>query len=413
MGVGLGARASLDRPRQPDGALLERFREQMLATARRYSAGPHDAEDAYQRAAEIVLARQPTGTEEELCRWVRTTVKHEALAIRRQQRRTAPAGDAVGDREPAGPDISERAERSERLRLGAAGAGAAQAPGGPVPDPARPRLQLPRDLRGDRLDLHEGQPVDHRGTPRLHREGGQHRVRDGVPAAGAPPVGARRRRGRRLAARASCVPTCAPASPAVPGCASTARVASRVAALAPPAAAGGRARAARDRCAPSWSRSSAPPRTVPRRIGERAHADGRDGERAEGRRGGGIRGGAGGRRRGGRRPPVRTAGRGRQPGGRGPQGRRAAGPDGAAGLAHARPRRSWRRRPRPSSRAAPAPEPAPAPRRAAAPPPPQPAPAGQRVRARAGARARRRRRLPPPSPRPGGRAAAEAAEFAP
>ena len=119
MGVGLGARASLDGPRHSDGALLERFRDQMLATARRYSAGPHDAEDAYQRAAEIVLARQPTGTEEELCRWVRTTVKHEALAIRRQQRRTAPAGDAVGDREPAGPDISERAERSERLRLGA------------------------------------------------------------------------------------------------------------------------------------------------------------------------------------------------------------------------------------------------------------------------------------------------------
>ena len=119
MGVGLEARASLDRPRSTDGALLERFREQMLATARRYSAGPHDAEDAYQRAAEIVFARQPTGTEEELCRWVRTTVKHEALAIRRQQRRTTPAGDAVGDREPAGPDIAERAERSERLRLGA------------------------------------------------------------------------------------------------------------------------------------------------------------------------------------------------------------------------------------------------------------------------------------------------------
>ncbi len=113
------ARASLDRPQNPHGALLERFREQMLATARRYSAGPHDAEDAYQRAAEIVLARRPTGTEEELCRWVRTTVKHEALAIRRQQRRTAPAGDAVGDREHTGPDITERAERTERLRLGA------------------------------------------------------------------------------------------------------------------------------------------------------------------------------------------------------------------------------------------------------------------------------------------------------
>ena len=119
MGVGLGAKASLGGPRHSDGALLERFRDQMLATARRYSAGPHDAEDAYQRAAEIVLARQPTGTDEELCRWVRTTVKHEALAIRRQQRRTAPAGDAVGDRELAGPDIYERAERTERLRLGA------------------------------------------------------------------------------------------------------------------------------------------------------------------------------------------------------------------------------------------------------------------------------------------------------
>lgn len=118
------ARASFDRQnhRGPDGgaALLERFREQMVSTARRYSAGPHDAEDAYQRAAEIVLARRPTGTEEELCRWVRTTVKHEALAIRRQQRRTAPAGDAavVAAREPPGPDASERVERAERVRLG-------------------------------------------------------------------------------------------------------------------------------------------------------------------------------------------------------------------------------------------------------------------------------------------------------
>ena len=100
MGVGLGAKALLGRPRQPEGELLERFREQMLATARRYSAGPHDAEDAYQRAAEIVLARQPTGTEE-LCRWVRTTVKHEALAIRRQQRRATPASDALSDPSPS------------------------------------------------------------------------------------------------------------------------------------------------------------------------------------------------------------------------------------------------------------------------------------------------------------------------
>ena len=61
--------------RTPDKvALLERFRVQMLATARRYSTNSHDADDAYQRAAEILLTHSPTGTDDELCRWLRTTV---------------------------------------------------------------------------------------------------------------------------------------------------------------------------------------------------------------------------------------------------------------------------------------------------------------------------------------------------
>jgi len=102
-------------------ALLERFRVQMLATARRYSAGPHDAEDAYQRAVEILLTHSPTGSEDELCRWLRTTVKHEALALRRQRERVAPAGapEAVPQPPGAEPDAQESAERLERLRLGA------------------------------------------------------------------------------------------------------------------------------------------------------------------------------------------------------------------------------------------------------------------------------------------------------
>ncbi len=54
-------------------SLLERFSPQMLATARRYSANLHDAEDAYQRAAEILLTREPTGTDDDVCRWLRTT----------------------------------------------------------------------------------------------------------------------------------------------------------------------------------------------------------------------------------------------------------------------------------------------------------------------------------------------------
>ena len=101
--------------------LLERFGSQMLATARRYSANAHDAEDAYQRAAEILLTHEPTGSDDDLCRWLRTTVKHEALAIRRRQERVLPSGPPervkVTGVNPA--DTEERAERFERLRQGA------------------------------------------------------------------------------------------------------------------------------------------------------------------------------------------------------------------------------------------------------------------------------------------------------
>jgi len=109
--------------RTPDKvALLERFRAQMLATARRYSTNDHDADDAYQRAAEILLTHSPTGTDDELCRWLRTTVKHEALAIRRQVDRVAPAGEPQGLPEPRSArreTAHDEAERSERLSLGA------------------------------------------------------------------------------------------------------------------------------------------------------------------------------------------------------------------------------------------------------------------------------------------------------
>ena len=101
--------------------LLERFGAQMLATARRYSANSQDAEDAYQRASEILLTHEPTGSDDDLCRWLRTTVKHEALAIRRRQERVLPSGPAervqVTGVNPA--DTAERAERFERLRQGA------------------------------------------------------------------------------------------------------------------------------------------------------------------------------------------------------------------------------------------------------------------------------------------------------
>ena len=102
-------------------SLLERFGGQMLATARRYSANAQDAEDAYQRASEILLTHEPSGSDDDLCRWLRTTVKHEALAIRRRQDRVLPSGPPervqVTGVNPA--DTEERAQRFERLRQGA------------------------------------------------------------------------------------------------------------------------------------------------------------------------------------------------------------------------------------------------------------------------------------------------------
>ncbi|HEX6712760.1 MAG TPA: zf-HC2 domain-containing protein [Thermoleophilaceae bacterium] len=99
--------------------LLSRHSAGLLATARRYSATPEDAEDAYQRGVEILLTKAPTTAESELLPWLRTVVKHEAFAVAKA------SGRAVPDEEPLvrEPDhrawTDERAERYEQLRVGA------------------------------------------------------------------------------------------------------------------------------------------------------------------------------------------------------------------------------------------------------------------------------------------------------
>jgi DNA-directed RNA polymerase specialized sigma24 family protein len=80
--------------------LIARHGPQVLATARRYSSTPEDAEDAYQRGLEILLTKAPTTSEEELVPWLKTVVKHEAFAIRRQRERR-PATTAVSPNRPA------------------------------------------------------------------------------------------------------------------------------------------------------------------------------------------------------------------------------------------------------------------------------------------------------------------------
>jgi RNA polymerase sigma factor (sigma-70 family) len=101
--------------------LLARHGAQILATARRYAATPEDAEDACQRGLEILLTKAPSTAEEELIPWLKTVVKHEAFALRRQRDRHSPVTDdgELRDRPAPTAVTHEQAEQLERLRQGA------------------------------------------------------------------------------------------------------------------------------------------------------------------------------------------------------------------------------------------------------------------------------------------------------
>jgi RNA polymerase sigma factor (sigma-70 family) len=93
----------------------------VLATARRYAHSPDDAEDAYQRALEILLTKAPTTNERELLPWLKTVVRHECFALNQKRARDVPAEhdalDAFAGGQPE--NATERAERYARLRVGA------------------------------------------------------------------------------------------------------------------------------------------------------------------------------------------------------------------------------------------------------------------------------------------------------
>src|SRR5688500_11513863 len=102
-------------------ALLADHGAQILATARRYAATPEDAEDACQRGLEILLTKAPSTSADELVPWLKTVVKHEAFALRRQRDRHSPGTDdgELRDRPAIAAVTHEQAERLERLRQGA------------------------------------------------------------------------------------------------------------------------------------------------------------------------------------------------------------------------------------------------------------------------------------------------------
>ena len=161
-------------------ALVARHGAQILATARRYAATPEDAEDAYQRGLEILLRKAPTTRECELVPWLKTVVKHEAFALRRQRDRHTPLTDDgdLRDRPTPAKITHDRAEQYERLRQGGRGARAAQAPGDQSAAAQSGGLLLPRDLPAHRLDVHEGEPLPDRGATGTRSAARRDRERD-------------------------------------------------------------------------------------------------------------------------------------------------------------------------------------------------------------------------------------------
>src|SRR5919201_1655178 len=67
-------------------------------TARRYSLCADDADDAYQRAVEILLTKAPDRSVPELTAWMQVVTRREALAVRRSRERLLAA--ARDDDEP-------------------------------------------------------------------------------------------------------------------------------------------------------------------------------------------------------------------------------------------------------------------------------------------------------------------------
>jgi len=106
--------------------LISRHERTLRRTARRYSICADDAEDAYQRALEILLTKAPPITGESLIRWMQTVTKREALGVRRQRVRmigsAPPATDDPDSYDPfemiasEAPEPDEQAARVERVR---------------------------------------------------------------------------------------------------------------------------------------------------------------------------------------------------------------------------------------------------------------------------------------------------------
>lgn len=108
-------------------ALIGSHDAALRRTARRHSLCADDAEDAYQRALEILLTKAPECEPRRLAAWMHTVTRHEALAVRRARERLLGGRLARRDGDPPDPDSlpsdrlgpAERVERRERVEMSA------------------------------------------------------------------------------------------------------------------------------------------------------------------------------------------------------------------------------------------------------------------------------------------------------
>ncbi|MCX6390611.1 MAG: hypothetical protein NT122_08305, partial [Solirubrobacterales bacterium] len=86
----------------------------VLAVARRFSLCADDAHDAYQRAMEILIKRIETLEPSTAGAWLRTVVKHEAMAVRADRMKALSSEELEVEAVAVGADPSIRSERFAR-----------------------------------------------------------------------------------------------------------------------------------------------------------------------------------------------------------------------------------------------------------------------------------------------------------
>jgi RNA polymerase sigma factor (sigma-70 family) len=98
--------------------LVQEHAAELLRFARRFSHCPDDAHDAYQRAVEILVKRMRVDPPAHPLSWMRTVLRHEALAVRgeREQLVGRVAIDLDRHEDRAVADPAEHAVGHERLR---------------------------------------------------------------------------------------------------------------------------------------------------------------------------------------------------------------------------------------------------------------------------------------------------------